>query len=153
MNDTEYTRLLLDSSFKEANLFWIRNSAITVFQSVIVGFFLRGMINHESIPITLFFIICGIGISFGAIHLIIIEYSEKENLKWFRHYKDWVKSQEKSNVYSHLMVLAKKQEYKEWSFKYMITWMKFIPMLFLFLWIFLTASKILAIYNIICLLN
>ena len=41
MNDTDYTRLLLDSSFKEANLFWVRNSAIAVFQSIVIGFFLR----------------------------------------------------------------------------------------------------------------
>ncbi len=90
MNDDDYTRLLLESSFKESNLFWIWNGAFLVAQSVLFG--LAG--GRDSEPETaLVFSILGIFLAF--LHLRVLKISQYYNHTWFDAVRSWVNAKAK----------------------------------------------------------
>jgi len=84
MTTDEYQKVLLDSSFKEANLFWVRNGAFLVCQTLLYGFVVSILVktNYLEYKRMLIFIeIAGLVIS--MLHFIILALSRSYNYIWF----------------------------------------------------------------------
>jgi hypothetical protein len=81
MKDEECAKMLIESSFKESNLFWVRNSAIAVIQTIVFGFYVS-LISEESknLSDSLNYMICSLGIILTIIHFIILVLSQRYNM-------------------------------------------------------------------------
>lgn len=91
MDTKDYASMLLDSSFKEANLFWARNAAFSLFQSILVGFTFNAVINKTPASNSkLTIIVCIAGILISIVHYLILVLSKKLNRVWFNSLKSWV---------------------------------------------------------------
>lgn len=90
MTKDEYKKLLIDSSFKEARLFWLRNSAFFVVESLILGFFINILLKKsQTNDVTLFLTILKIiGLVISIFYFIVILISKHYNLIWFNELKE-----------------------------------------------------------------
>jgi hypothetical protein len=109
MNPYDYAKLLLESSFKESQNFWIRNSGFIVFHSALVVFVLDYLNNSpqnnslQDVPL----VIPIVGLLVALVHLQMIRVSAYYNHAWFDTLKDWVNKQKSisnskdTGVWSH----------------------------------------------------
>ena len=99
MDTKDYASMLLDSSFKEANLFWARNAAFSLFQSILVGFTFNAVIKKTCASNSkLTIIVCIAGILISIVHYLILDLSKKLNRVWFNSLKLWVSEKKASSV-------------------------------------------------------
>jgi hypothetical protein len=138
MEKLDFARMLLESSFKEANLFWMRNGAFSVFQSILAGSGLLSWFkdsNPKDASLVIFISI--IGILIGIIHFAIICTSEKLNKAWwysFNHYfKTFRKSENLSIEYECLEKIASQHQNLDGCCDVFFL-SKFIPIFFGLLW-------------------
>ncbi|MBI9036146.1 MAG: hypothetical protein JEZ03_16930 [Bacteroidales bacterium] len=85
-----YAKYLLENSFKEASLFWVRNSAFTLFQTLLIGFYLNSQFKSTDNTETLFIAVTIVGIFLSLSHIITLKLSRKFNHGWGTSFKNWV---------------------------------------------------------------
>lgn len=93
MKPDDYTKLLLESSFKESQNVWLRNGAFLTFHSINLGF-LASVINKEGdINYLSVFALSIVGLIVSVLNLLLIRASQHYNRRWYLTFKDWVERQ------------------------------------------------------------
>ncbi|OGW57853.1 MAG: hypothetical protein A2Z09_03725 [Nitrospirae bacterium RBG_16_43_8] len=153
MDTKDYASMLLDSSFKEANLFWMRNTAFSLFQSIFIGFTVNAVINKTPTSNSqLTIVVCIVGILISIVHYLILHLSKKLNMVWFDSLKLWVSERKTSS----LNIKSENDDYHIWNhFENhlkehgsihlkkinIFLLVKMIPIIFLLFWIVLLILK------------
>ena len=146
MDDENFAKLLLESSFKESNAFWIRNSVFLLAQSWLLGL----AVGKDSEPETII-VFAGFGILLALLHWGALKISKYYNDTWFKAFRSWVDckappestdeespSDESSNSWSHLRSTLTKHENLPFPFMHATCLMYFLPVLFIAAWLFLS---------------
>lgn len=99
MKTEELAKLLLDSSFKEADLFWKRNAAMLVVQAILLGVLTNLLTKTPStVPDLVVYLLIGVGIVVAAFHRVVLEASDHYNGTWAQAFQDWVNAQASSET-------------------------------------------------------
>jgi hypothetical protein len=144
----DYIKLLLDSSFKEANLFWVRNSAFFVVQALLLGFVIN-IIFKDITTMTsqqrdnfylILYILKIFGLLISLFHIIVIAYSRHYNLIWFNKLKNLLATNtkyEEGDINKDLYNVLNKYDCICMPRVNVITFTLLIPIIFIILWILL----------------
>ncbi len=140
MTNEDCAKLLLESSFKEANLFWVRNSAIAVIQTLLFGFYVT-LISEESPGISdmMNTLICTLGIVLSFVHIIILILSQHYNMTWFGTYKQFVEeklAESSESNYKYLYHAVDNLSLKRFSILNTTTIFMLIPVALALFWMF-----------------
>lgn len=105
MQEVEYVKLLLDSSFKGSERFWTRNNSFFFVQSIVIGFALNALVKGINQNIKLFFFIFSfIGMFFALFHFLVLRISAYYNTAWFCSMKNVInKLAEDPNSYNQFI--------------------------------------------------
>jgi hypothetical protein len=150
MKKDDYIKLLLESSFKEANLFWVRNSAFFVVQALLLGFVINIVFKDLSIMssqqenkfYTIVLLLKIIGLIIALFHIIVIAYSRHYNLIWFNKLKNvtaTTQKYEEDDIDKDLYNVLDKYDSVCVPKVNVITFTTLIPILFLIFWIILIS--------------
>lgn len=153
MTIDDYKKVLLDSSFKEANLFWVRNSAFFVVQALLLGFVLNLIKDIFTIPNTstkpdeylllLLTLLKILGLIISIFHFIVILFSRHYNLIWFNQLKQMLATSaeyDKIDIDKNFHAVLSRYECIHFPRINVITFTGIIPILFFAFWIVLLCK-------------
>jgi len=148
MTPSELIHLLLDSSFRTAERFYVRHTAFSVIQAILFGFVVHtigsGIVESGRIMII---VVSIFGIVFSVLHLQIQRVSEYYNRSWFTSLLEFVGEEvsrskpgkRKTITLTHLARSLEPHAYAtklpHWPHWHATTIFKIIPIIFMALWI------------------
>jgi hypothetical protein len=148
MSNDDYIKILLDSSLKESNLLWLRNSAFLVVQALLLGFVINAMSSDYSklLPqqlnsiIMIFALVKILGIIVSVFHFAVILYSRYYNLLWFNAAKKQAATSfsfSNNEIDHNLYGLLQRYDFKYLPKINAVTFTLVVPVLFVVFWIIL----------------
>ena len=89
MKHDDYAKLLIENSFKEGNLFWVRHGGYMLAQALLLG-----LVVGQKLSLVLIFSL--VGSLFALLHWRVLVVSSHYNETWFEAFRDWVRQRHKS---------------------------------------------------------